>query len=254
MWQFLLFPRSCEVPRGLNRLERPQSAPKNPILQDFSLILSENFGLSPLEGNFFCFPDLDSLRAFQGRYRSSSKFHIYRDRKDHDSRRRDRIPHFQLSHVELLVRCWTLIYGETKTTRIMVDGAVVRGLNPGDPVRHKLYQDQIDGKVQWGQAWELDESQDQPLFHEHNDLRLPQQRFDMRFLLPQLKRHLMSNPLWTALCLRRRLFSNRDEWRHLCYEGAKECSKKFVATLRGKFLTRGNVLRILLLDDFGAPL
>ena len=36
----------------------------------------------------------------------------------------------------------------------------------------------------------------------------------------------------------------------------KECSKKFVATLRGKFLTRGNVLRIffLFLEDFGAPL
>ena len=36
----------------------------------------------------------------------------------------------------------------------------------------------------------------------------------------------------------------------------KECSKKFVATFKGKFLTRGNVLRIFLLfsDDFGAPL
>ena len=36
----------------------------------------------------------------------------------------------------------------------------------------------------------------------------------------------------------------------------KECSKKFAATLGGKFLTRGNVLRIffLFLEDFGAPL
>ena len=34
----------------------------------------------------------------------------------------------------------------------------------------------------------------------------------------------------------------------------KECSKKFAATLRGKFLTRENVLRFLFLDDFGTPL
>ena len=36
----------------------------------------------------------------------------------------------------------------------------------------------------------------------------------------------------------------------------KECSKKFGATLKGKSLTRGNVLRIffLFLEDFGAPL
>ena len=36
----------------------------------------------------------------------------------------------------------------------------------------------------------------------------------------------------------------------------KECSKKFAATFKGKFLTRGNVLRIffLFLEDFGAPL
>ena len=36
----------------------------------------------------------------------------------------------------------------------------------------------------------------------------------------------------------------------------KECSKKFAAILKGKFLTRGNVLRIylLLLEDFAAPL
>ena len=36
----------------------------------------------------------------------------------------------------------------------------------------------------------------------------------------------------------------------------KECSKKFAATFQGKFLTRGNVLRIffLFLEDFGAPL
>ena len=36
----------------------------------------------------------------------------------------------------------------------------------------------------------------------------------------------------------------------------KECSKKFAATLEGKTLTRGNVLRILFLflDDFGVPL
>ena len=34
----------------------------------------------------------------------------------------------------------------------------------------------------------------------------------------------------------------------------KECSKKFAATFKGKFLTGGNVLRIffLLLEDFGA--
>ena len=36
----------------------------------------------------------------------------------------------------------------------------------------------------------------------------------------------------------------------------KECSKKFAATFKGKFLTRGNVLRTfsLFLEDFGAPL
>ena len=36
----------------------------------------------------------------------------------------------------------------------------------------------------------------------------------------------------------------------------KECSKKFAATFKGKFLTRGNFLRIffLFLEDFGAPL
>ena len=36
----------------------------------------------------------------------------------------------------------------------------------------------------------------------------------------------------------------------------KECSKKFVATFKRKFLTRGNVLRIffLFLEDFRAPL
>ena len=36
----------------------------------------------------------------------------------------------------------------------------------------------------------------------------------------------------------------------------KECSKTFVATFKGKFLTTGNVLRIFLLflGDFGAPL
>ena len=36
----------------------------------------------------------------------------------------------------------------------------------------------------------------------------------------------------------------------------KECSKKFVAALKGKSLTRGNVLRIFLLfsEDFWAPL
>ena len=36
----------------------------------------------------------------------------------------------------------------------------------------------------------------------------------------------------------------------------KECSKKFAATLKGKFLTRENVLRlsVLFLEDFGAPL
>ena len=36
----------------------------------------------------------------------------------------------------------------------------------------------------------------------------------------------------------------------------QECSKRFAATFKGKFLTRGNVLRIffLFLEDFGAPL
>ena len=36
----------------------------------------------------------------------------------------------------------------------------------------------------------------------------------------------------------------------------QECSKKFGATFKGKFFTRGNVLRIfsLFLDDFRAPL
>ena len=36
----------------------------------------------------------------------------------------------------------------------------------------------------------------------------------------------------------------------------KECSKKFAATFKGKFLPRGNALRIfsLFLEDFGAPL
>ena len=36
----------------------------------------------------------------------------------------------------------------------------------------------------------------------------------------------------------------------------KECSEKFVAISKGKFLTRGNVLRIffLFLEHFGAPL
>ena len=36
----------------------------------------------------------------------------------------------------------------------------------------------------------------------------------------------------------------------------KEYSKKFAATFKGKFLTRGNVLRIffLFLEDFGARL
>ena len=39
-------------------------------------------------------------------------------------------------------------------------------------------------------------------------------------------------------------------------EAPKESSKKFVATLKGKSLTRGNVLRIffLLLEDLGVPL
>ena len=36
----------------------------------------------------------------------------------------------------------------------------------------------------------------------------------------------------------------------------KECSEKFASTFKGKFLTRGSVLRIfiLFLEDFGAPL
>ena len=36
----------------------------------------------------------------------------------------------------------------------------------------------------------------------------------------------------------------------------EECSKKFAAALKVKFLTSGNVLRILFLflEDFGAPL
>ena len=36
----------------------------------------------------------------------------------------------------------------------------------------------------------------------------------------------------------------------------KECSKKFAAIFKGKFLTRGNLLRIffLFLKEFGAPL
>ena len=36
----------------------------------------------------------------------------------------------------------------------------------------------------------------------------------------------------------------------------KECSKKFAGTFKGKFLTRGNFLRIvfLFLEDFGVPL
>ena len=36
----------------------------------------------------------------------------------------------------------------------------------------------------------------------------------------------------------------------------KECSKKFVGTFKGRFLTRGNVLRIffLVLEHFGVPL
>ena len=36
----------------------------------------------------------------------------------------------------------------------------------------------------------------------------------------------------------------------------KECSKKFAAIFQGKFLTRGNVLRIffLFLEDLGVPL
>ena len=36
----------------------------------------------------------------------------------------------------------------------------------------------------------------------------------------------------------------------------EECSKKFAATFNGKFLTRGNILRIffLFLEDLGAPL
>ena len=36
----------------------------------------------------------------------------------------------------------------------------------------------------------------------------------------------------------------------------KECSKKFAAIFKGKFLTRGHVLRIfvLFLEDFGPPL
>ena len=35
----------------------------------------------------------------------------------------------------------------------------------------------------------------------------------------------------------------------------KQCSKKFAATLKGKSLSRGNILRIffLFLEDFGAP-
>ena len=39
-------------------------------------------------------------------------------------------------------------------------------------------------------------------------------------------------------------------------KASKECSKKFAAIFNGKFLTRGNVLRIffLFLEDFGAPL
>ena len=39
-------------------------------------------------------------------------------------------------------------------------------------------------------------------------------------------------------------------------EAPKECSKKFAATFKGKFLTGGNVLRIfiLFLEDFGVPL
>ena len=38
-------------------------------------------------------------------------------------------------------------------------------------------------------------------------------------------------------------------------EALQECSKKFAATLRGEFLTRGNVLRIFLLflEAFWAP-
>ena len=40
------------------------------------------------------------------------------------------------------------------------------------------------------------------------------------------------------------LFSGRHEWRHLLYKGTKKCSKKFAATFKGKFLTRGDVLRI----------
>ena len=51
--------------------------------------------------------------------------------------------------------------------------------------------------------------------------------------------------------------SGRHEWRHLSLKAPKECSKKFAATFKGKFLTRGNVLRIFLLfflEDLGVPL
>ena len=39
----------------------------------------------------------------------------------------------------------------------------------------------------------------------------------------------------------------------LFFQGTKECSKKFAAIFKGKFLTRGNVLRIFLLflQDLG---
>ena len=42
----------------------------------------------------------------------------------------------------------------------------------------------------------------------------------------------------------------------LSIKAPKECSKKFDATLKGKFLTRGDALRIffMFLEDFGVPL
>ena len=49
--------------------------------------------------------------------------------------------------------------------------------------------------------------------------------------------------------------SGRHEWRHQFIKAPKECSKKFAATFKGKFITGGNVRRIvfLFLEDFGAP-
>ena len=50
--------------------------------------------------------------------------------------------------------------------------------------------------------------------------------------------------------------SDRHEWRHFFTKAQKDVLRSLLPLFKGKFITRGNVLRnfLLFFEDFGAPL